>query len=532
MSAARRFSRKWLLLLPLGFVLLLFLVAAYVYFWPQATENRIRQALMQTLSDHFRGDVDLKALHIKVFPVLHVSGEGLVLRYRERTDVPPLLQVENFSFSAGLLGLLHPVRHIPLVHVQNMIVTVPPRGSNLGQAQAQQTVSQLPAFARSIVVDRVVCDHLDFRMLPKQAGKEPLDWDIHNLVLNSAGANHPLSFHGNLTNAKPKGEIDTHGQFGPWNAEDPGGTPVSGEYRFTNADLGPFPGIAGILSSTGKYTGVLSELQVEGQTDTPDFSLYRTGNSRPVSLQTNFSATVDGTNGDTYLHQVNATLEHSLIVAVGKVVRIPKEGHLISIDTTVSNGRVQDFLKLAINADKPLLTGPVKIKAKLSIPPGSERVIEKMVLDGQFAVDDGKWSSSTLREKLESLSRHALGKPQDSDTGSAVSDLNGNFLLQNGILHFRRLTFRVEGAAIELAGNYTVRGGKLDFAGHIRLQAKLSQTTTGAKSVLLKAVDPFFEKGGSGTVLPLQISGTRDEPVLRVTVFHKTFDKRLSNSKR
>jgi hypothetical protein len=527
MSAARRFSWKWLLLLPAAFVLLLFLVAAYVYYRPERTENRIRQAVMQALADRFDGDADLKALHIKVFPLLHITGEGLVLRYRDRGNVPPLLQIEKFSFSAGLLGLFDPVKHIPLVRVQNMIINVPPRSSNQGPPALK--AAQASNFARNIVVDRIECDHLDFLILPKQAGKEPLEWDIHSLVLTSGGANRPFKFHGRLTNAKPKGEIDTQGQFGPWNADDPGGTPVSGKYQFTDADLGPLPGIAGILSSTGKYDGVLAELQVTGETDTPDFSLDRVG--RPVPLHTNFSATVDGTNGDTYLHPVNATLESSLIVAQGKVVRIPQKGHLISIDTTVSDGRIQDFLKLAINSDKPLLTGPLKLKAKLTIPPGAEHVIEKMILDGEFAVDKAKWSSPMLRDKLESLSRHALGKPQDSDTGSAVSDLAGNFLLQNGTIRFRRLTFRVEGAAIELAGNYTIRGGELDLAGHLRLQAKLSQTTTGAKSVLLKAVDPFFEKGGSGTVIPIHITGTRDNPVFGVTVFHKNFEKHFTRDK-
>ena len=527
MSSVRRFFPKWLLLLPPGFLLLLFLVATYVYFWPEATENRIRQALTQTLSNRFRSDVDLKALHIRVFPILRVSGEDLVLRYRDIRDVPPLLQVGRFSFSAGLLGLLHPVKHIPLVRVQNMVIHIPPRRSRL---EAQPEELQVPALARDIIVDRVVCDHLDFQILPKQAGKEPLDWDIHNLTLTSAGQNLPLAYHADLTNAKPKGEIDTHGSFGPWNAEDPGITPVSGEYTFRNADLGPFPGIGGILSSAGKYGGVLSELQVQGQTDTPDFSLDRTGNAKPVSLKTTFSATVDGTNGDTYLHPVNATLERSLIVATGKVVGIQNEGHLISIDTTVSDGRIEDFLKLAINSDRPVLTGPMTLKAKLTIPPGRERVIDKIVLDGQFAVDDGKWGSASLREKLESLSRHALGHPQDGDTGSALSDLNGDFLLRDGIVHFRRLAFRVEGAAVDLAGSYTIRVEELDLAGHLRLQAKLSQLTTGTKSVLLKAVDPFFEQGGSGTVLPIRITGTRDHPVFSVTVFHKTFDKHLANN--
>jgi len=146
-------------------------------------------------------------------------------------------------------------------------------------------------------------------------------------------------------------------------------------------------------------------------------------------------------------------------------------------------------------------------------------------------VDDAKWSSVSLREKLTSLSRHGLGTPQNEDTGSAVSDLNGDFILQNGILHFRSLTFRVEGAAIDLTGTYALRHGALDLAGHLRMQAKFSQTVSGKKSFFMKPLDPFFEKDGSGTVLPIHISGTRDNPVFGVTVFHKTFDRHLSQDK-
>jgi hypothetical protein len=44
------------------------------------------------------------------------------------------------------------------------------------------------------------------------------------------------------------------------------------------------------------------------------------------------------------------------------------------------------------------------------------------------------------------------------------------------------------------------------------MDAKLSQTTTGFKSLLLKAVDPFFKKGTKGAVLPIKIGGTRESP--------------------
>lgn len=534
MPSADRFSKKWLLLLaPAAVVVLLLAAGVYIYFWPKSVEESIRKSVSEALADRFHSDVDLKTLHVRVFASPNVTGEGLTVQYHGRKDVAPLIQIEKFSFSVGIVGLLRPVKHISLIRVQNMLITIPPRESKSDDktqrpaSPAEQSGSPIP----KIIVDRVICDNTVIRILPKQQGKEPLDWDIHNLLLTSAGASQPFAFQGNLTNGKPKGEIATHGRFGPWNADDPGGTPVTGDYDFTHADLGPFPGIAGILSSIGRYSGVLSNLEVDGQTDTPDFSLDKVG--RPVPLHTDFSATVDGTNGDTYLHPVNATLVKSLIVAVGRVVRMPeKQGHLISIDATVPNGRIQDFLSLAMNTDKPMLTGPVELKAKLTIPPGQIRTIEKLILDGEFSVDHGKWNSPELREKLESLSRHALGKPQNEETGSAVSDLNGNFLLQDGVIHFRRLQFGVEGADIDLAGTYDVLKGDLDLSGHLNLQAKLSQTMTGTKSILLKPLDPFFEKKGYGTVLPISITGTRDNPVFGVTVFHKKFDKHLTGSQK
>jgi hypothetical protein len=205
------------------------------------------------------------------------------------------------------------------------------------------------------------------------------------------------------------------------------------------------------------------------------------------------------------------------------------KGHLISIDANVPNGRIQDFLSLAMNTEKPMLTGPVKLKAKLTIPPGAVRTIEKIVLDGEFDVENGQWNSPELREKLESLSRHALGEPQNEESGSAVSNLKGNFLLQNGVIQFRQLQFQVEGASVNLTGTYGLLKGNLDFSGHLSLEAKLSQMVTGAKGALLKPLDPLFEKKGYGTVLPIRITGTRENPVFGVTVFHKTFDRQISS---
>jgi hypothetical protein len=84
--------------------------------------------------------------------------------------------------------------------------------------------------------------------------------------------------------------------------------------------------------------------------------------------------------------------------------------------------------------------------------------------------------------------------------------------LRDGRLRLPDLRFKVRGAEVRLAGQYTLRGEALDFEGDLRLDARLSQTTTGFKSVLLKIIDPFFRRHGAGTVLPIRVEGTVAEP--------------------
>jgi hypothetical protein len=518
-------SKRWIFI-PAGLLFLLLFCVGYLYYRPAVYEGRLRGAILQILGERFHSDVELQELHVRLLPRLQVTGYHLSLRYHGRTDVPPLIHVASFSFSGGLLAFFRPETHISRLRVQDLQITIPPRSP--ADKETEPSVPQRAPHMPNIVIDRVDCEHADIRILPRQAGKVPIDWDVHNLTLTSASAVQPFQFQGSLTNGKPVGEIATKGQFGPWNGNEPAETPVSGEYEFTNANLTPLPGIGGTLSSNGRYAGVLDQLDVEGTTDTPDFSLDAVGT--PVPLHTEFKATVNGTNGDTELHPVNALLAHSLIIAVGSVERMANQsGHVISIEATVPDGRIQDILKLATRSEKPILTGPVKIKAKFILPAGKERAIERIVMQGAFGVEGGNWTSPRVRDKLESLSRHAIGKPQVEDAGSAITDLRGDFLLRDGVLRFRQLTFQVEGADVELAGSYAMRPGTLDLTGHLTLQAKLSQTVTGSKSLFLKALDPFFEKKGAGTVLPIQISGTREHPVFSVKVFHKNFQRPLSS---
>ena len=490
------------------------------YSQKRGAELKTRDWIVKVLEQRFQSEVELKDFHVSAFPNMEVSGEGLTIYYRGRPDVAPMIQVRKFSFELGWWSIFerpHRVRH---VHVQRMVITVPPR----------RTIPASPIKARELLAataSEIECDDADLLIIPAKPGAETLDWQIHNLVLSDVEPGKPFGFHGTLTNAKPKGEIATQGRFGPWNLDDPGATPISGSYGFAQADLGPFPGIAGILSSRGRFSGQLDQLEVNGETTTPDFSLDKIG--KPVPLHTDFSATVDGTNGDTLLHPVRAVLGQSVIVTNGAVVDVPGKGHQITLDVTTPKARIEDILQLAINSDKPFLRGPVLIKAKLTLPPGKENTLNRLGLIGSFAVTDARWSSSEMREKLESFSARAQGQPGDEDAGSAVTNLQGAFVLQGSVIRFSELSFSVPGARVELAGTYEIETQKIDMQGHLKMQAKLSQTMTGAKSFFMKAIDPLFSKNGAGTELPITVTGTQENPVFGVTAFHKKFEKQMGS---
>ncbi len=520
-----RFRRRW----PIVFTILgivLASLALFIYSRARGIDESTRAWVVAELSRRFQSTVELESLHVRVLPVVSVEGTGLIVHFHNRVDVPPMLQIKEFSFDMGLRSLFLKQHHISSVGLRNMVITIPPREKKPEGEKRPRSPSGPPPEG---IVDQIDCDDTLLLILSNKPGKEPLDFDIHDLVLTSVGAGQPLAFRGNLTNAKPKGEIATVGKFGPWDTDEPGDSPVSGDYKFTDADLGPFPGIKGILSSTGRYDGQLNSIHAQGETDTPDFALDPVG--RAVPLHTEFDATVDGTDGDTYLHPVTATLGRSIIVSNGSVVRVPsKQGHLITLDVTAPKVRLEDVLGLAVKSAKPPMSGPIKIRAKLVIPPGKEKTIEKMVLDGDFDADDAHFASSEVRQKLASLSRHGLGEPKNEEVGSALSDLKGHFHLENGVIAFKNLNFSVEGATILLDGSYKIREGELDFKGQLRLQAALSQTMTGVKSVLAKPLDPLFKKEGAGAVIPISITGTRDNPVFAASVFHKTFKKELSRT--
>jgi hypothetical protein len=423
--------------------------------------------------------------------------------------------MNQFEVEISALDLLREPIRIEKLTLDRLEIQIPPGRDKAdeGGKTGPEKKSIPPVF----VIDQMVADGTVLRILPKDPEKTPLEFDLHELQLQSVGLGEPMSFQAILDNPKPPGRINTEGKFGPLPLDDPGLSPVSGSYVFEDADLSVFGGIAGTLYSEGSFRGPLREMEVEGFADVPDFRLEEVG--QPVDLKTEYEALVDGTNGDTRLRPVAAQIESSRFETKGGVAREPGvKGKVVRLEARSSEARIEDFLRLAVQSDEPVLEGDIRFQSEIVIMPGDVAVVRKLHLDGRFEIEEATFPES-IQAKIEELSRKARGEAQQPPPASAsrvVSNMSGGFVLRDGVMTLTGLTFSVPGARVALDGTYGLVDKELDFRGDVQLDAKLSEMATGVKSSLLKILDPLFKGENATTVIPIKITGTTEDPKLGV----------------
>jgi len=494
-------------------VILLVLLVGVVLSLPLTLPRGVRVRLVAALAERFDSEVQLRDLRVSVLPRLRVEGSGLVLRHEGRTDVPPLIAIESFSAEAGLIGLVGRPLRLRQVTLTGLEISIPPGGMSLDEDERRGGAEE--GGSSPIIVDALSSSDAVLRLLRREPGKPPREFLIHHLSMEDTGADVPWTFRATLTNPTPPGQIETSGRFGPWNAPTPSRTPLEGRYDFSEANLAVFDGIAGTLSSTGGYAGVLERIEVDGEAAVPDFALPDVG--QPVALKTRFHSIVDGTSGNTWLKPVDATFGRTEIRADGGIVEPEKgSGRTITLDVSMGDGRIEDILRLVSKARTPPMVGAFIMSAKFTLPPGRGKVIDRLTLDGSFEIARARFTKGSVQGKVDELSRKATPGTEGDDE-QAASNFTGRFAMNGGVIRIPRVRFEIPGARVDVNGAYRPKSDALDFKGTVRLEAKLSEMTTGVKSVLLKIVDPLFRRDDR-TVIPITVGGTVDQPKVGLDV--------------
>jgi hypothetical protein len=212
---------------------------------------------------------------------------------------------------------------------------------------------------------------------------------------------------------------------------------------------------------------------------------------------------------------VQARVLRTIVVSHGSVAGHPGEhGKITTLDISVRRGRIQDLLLLFVSEKHSPLSGIVSLKTKAIVPPGDRPFLQKLRMAGDFGIDSALFTKEDTQEKVEKLSEAARGHAdQTEDPESVVSDLQGHVVVRNGVATFTELRFRVPGARAQMEGTFDLITQKVNLRGLLLMDANLPKATTGIKSFLLKAVDPFLKKNRHGGArIPISITGTYQHP--------------------
>jgi AsmA-like C-terminal region len=484
-----------------GGIVLLFCVGGLVIsalVWPFR-----ESAVIKVLEEQSFSQVAVGSFHQTYFPRPGCDLDQVVFRHH-LSGAPPLITIQHVRIEGSFIGLFR--RHVKLIRVEGMQVNIPALGSEQFETPQRS----------SVVIDNLVADGATLE-IQRADGNPTMRFAFHGFTMTDIGGTGAASFDTTLTNAEPPGEVTTTGKFGPWNAHSVGETPISGDFYFKDAKLETFPGISGILSSSGRYRGTLEHLQVEGSTDIPAFAVD--GSAHETDLRTQFRTEVNAVNGDVFLQNANVHFRNTNISSFGEVAgEQGRDGKIGSFEVAAKNGRIQDLLLLFTEAPHAPLTGAVSFRAKVTLPSGEASFLSKVQLQGDFGVEDANFTSSDTQSGVVDLSRGASGqkkrdsKEDVSDPQNVLSDLKGHVVVKDGIAKFSDLSFSVPGAVARLNGTYNLIGEKIDLRGTLTTKEEISKAAHGVKALLLKALDPFLKNKSQGYTTPVKISGTYSHP--------------------
>lgn len=485
--------------------------------WP-FTQTAILQALKQETG----GEVKVGSFHQMYWPKPGCIAENVSFRHSGDTNGQPYLSIQSLKILGTYHGLL--TDHISLIKASGVRVIL----SSVSSAGTPGPFN-IGRLASGLTIGKVIADGAEIELAPTAERKQAWIFRIPKLIVHDLEDGKPLQFQARLQAPQPPFDLEAEGEFGPWSAGHGGESKTTGAYTLKSLDLGAFHAIGGIVTSKGNFDGTLQQVLVNGTAETRNFTVSTSGHQIPISSE--FTATVNGLNGDVTVHALRAHYGGTTIVGAGTVAgKDSDQGKTATFQFASKQARVQDLLWVFISQNKPPITGPITFRAKASLPPGDAPFLKRVKLDGDFGISDGQYPNPHTQKDIDVLSARARGqadKVEDTneklggdsyDPGQVLSNIKGHVVLRNAVGHLSDVSFAVPGALAKVNGTYNLENDRVDLGGYMRLDSTLSKATTGLKSVLLKIAQPFMKKGKhQASVVAIHIGGTYQNPTYQVT---------------
>ncbi len=386
--------------------------------------------------------MEVTSYHRIYFPNPGFVATGLTLRRKSALNLPPLGHAEKMVVRGRWSDLLLLRQRVQVVEVTGLHIVVPPVGSKANHANFPPGSSS--DFTGPDTAIEMFQIHNSILEIMKNDGKR-LIFPIRELDLAHFEKNKAINYAVDMQNAIPSGRIQSRGTFGPLNARQIGITPVSGNFTFTSVNLHDVGDIAGTMSAKGEFHGPLAALEAQADSMTPDFAV---DDGRRTPVAGSIQCTVNGTNGDVSIHQIEAHIGATTIHATGAVQGSPKSTNL---DIGVKGGRAEDVMRPFIREEVPI-RGPVWLRSHAYLEPnGRGGFLHRLHVTGVFDVPSERITDQKTEKSLTDFSHRAQDKKDSQDdsrnaTADTLSSMKGPARIEDAVASSQRLTFRIPGA--------------------------------------------------------------------------------------
>ena len=98
----------------------------------------VKARVIALLTEELESEVTIETLRGHVFPRVSVSGTGVVIRQKGRTDIPPLISIAEFEIIGSLSALMQHPRHVSEVRLRGLQVKISPGDDDDERRQGRQ----------------------------------------------------------------------------------------------------------------------------------------------------------------------------------------------------------------------------------------------------------------------------------------------------------------------------------------------------------------------------------------------------------
>jgi hypothetical protein len=478
------------------------------FFWP----FRYRQ-VHPLLEEVFQSKVTVVYYHRTYFPHPGFVAEQVTFYRHGDTHIPPLATVKRMTMEGQWAMLLFHPHLLYQIRLEGLHVQIPPAGTRARGTDFDNGVvdtSQSRLHIETICADGAMVDFL-------RHGDRPIRFEFPELQIHDLQAGRPMRFNVRVEVPEPQGILAASGQMGPFRSNSYGTTPMSGNYTIVSADLSRLQGLAGHVTGGGRFAGNFTTVGVTGTAAIPDF---RADTKHTVALDASYKVTVNGTNADVRIDEVQVRTGSSTVTASGSVAGSPRT---VALTIATKDAEVQDLLKIVENAT-PEVVGKVSFNAAVQFRPGPQPFLERLQLKGNASLDGMRFVKAKTQEPVDAFSaRVRKDAPQRTGPGDppeVTLAARSETRFEHGMAYFPDIHATLPGADAHLHGTFNLLNMKIHLTGTVALQKGISHATTGWKAMLLKPLTPFFKKKDAGAVVPIAVTGTAKNPKVGSDMLH------------